>query len=398
MLLRRVTPLAAPLAVRMGAPALSMTFATMPTAKPCPDFSSGPCKKRPGWSTDVYKTAATGRSHRSKIGKAKLLKAIEETRRILGVPADYRIAVVPASDTGAIEMAMWSMLGERPVDMCYWESFGETWLKDVTGQLKLEGVTAFKGEYGSLPDLGKTNKDHDIVFTWNGTTSGVCVPNADWIAADRTGLTFNDATSAVFAMDIDWSKVDVTTYSWQKVLGGEGAHGMLILSPRAVKRLETFSPKNRPLPKIFRMVAKGKFDEELFKGSTINTPSMVCVEDYLDALAWADSVGGLPGLIKRSQANLAAVTKAVDAYPWLNFLAKDPKSRSCTSVCLTVDLEAAKLKKLVGWLETEGIAYDIASYRDAPDGLRIWCGATVETKDVELLMEWLAFAYDKFSK
>jgi len=382
-------------------PAQAGAFApmsTMPAAKPQPEFSSGPCKKRPGWSTDVYKSAPTGRSHRSKIGKAKLQEAIEETRRILNIPADYRIAVVPASDTGAIEMAMWSMLGERPVDMCHWESFGKGWLGDVQSHLKLENVTEFTAGYGELPDLASTNPDHDIVFTWNGTTSGVCVPNADWISDDRTGLTFNDATSAVFAMDIDWSKVDVTTYSWQKVMGGEGAHGMLILSPRAVERLESYTPEGRALPKIFRMTKKGKLDEALFKGATINTPSMICVEDYLDALQWADSVGGLPGLIARSQANLAEVATAVDKYPWLNFLAKDEASRSSTSVCLTVDMEASKLKEMIAWLEAEDVAYDIGAYRDAPDGLRIWCGATVEAEDVALLMEWLAFAYEKFSK
>lgn len=381
-------------------PAQTAAFApmsSMPATKPQPEFSSGPCKKRPGWSTDVYKSAPTGRSHRSKIGKAKLVEAIEETRRILNIPADYRIAVVPASDTGAIEMAMWSMLGERPVDMCHWESFGKGWLGDVQSHLKLDNVTEFTAGYGELPDLAKTNPDHDIVFTWNGTTSGVCVPNADWISDDRTGLTFNDATSAVFAMDIDWSKVDVTTYSWQKVMGGEGAHGMLILSPRAVERLESYTPEGRALPKIFRMTKKGKIDEALFKGATINTPSMICVEDYLDALQWADSIGGLPGLIERSQANLAQVTAAVEKYPWLDFLAKDEASRSSTSVCLTVDMEASKLKEMIAWLEAEDIAYDIGAYRDAPDGLRIWCGATVDKEDVALLMDWLAYAYEKFN-
>mmetsp|Transcript_83453 Transcript_83453/g.235280 ORF Transcript_83453/g.235280 Transcript_83453/m.235280 type:complete len:296 (-) Transcript_83453:252-1139(-) len=295
-------------------------------------------------------------------------------------------------------MAMWSMLGERPVDMCHWESFGKGWLGDVNSHLKLENTSEFTAPYGELPDLTQTNPDHDIVFTWNGTTSGVCVPNADWIPDDRTGLTFNDATSAVFAMDIDWSKVDVTTYSWQKVMGGEGAHGMLILSPRAVERLESYTPEGRALPKIFRMTKKGKLDEALFKGATINTPSMICVEDYLDALQWADSIGGLPGLIARSQANLAEVATAVDKYPWLNFLAKDEASRSSTSVCLTVDMEAGKLKEMIAWLEAEDVAYDIGAYRDAPDGLRIWCGATVDSADVALLMDWLEFAYEKFSK
>mmetsp|Transcript_14911 Transcript_14911/g.27488 ORF Transcript_14911/g.27488 Transcript_14911/m.27488 type:complete len:404 (-) Transcript_14911:203-1414(-) len=383
---------------RAGGAVNLAAFSTMPTAKPSsPEFSSGPCKKRPGWSTDVYKTAPVGRSHRSKIGKAKLAQAIEDTRRILGIPADYRIGIVPASDTGAIEMAMWSMLGPKPVDLCHWESFGKGWLTDVKAHLKLENVNEVTAGYGELPDLSKTNKDHDIVFTWNGTTSGVCVPNADWIAADRTGLTFNDATSAAFAMDIDWSKVDVTTYSWQKVLGGEGAHGMLILSPRAIERLESFSPENRPLPKIFRLMNKGKFDEALFKGSTINTPSMICVEDYLDALGWVESIGGLPALIKRSNANLGEVETAVAKLPWLNFLAKDPASRSSTSVCLTIDgMDGDKVKKMVAWLDSEDVAYDIGAYRDAPDGLRIWCGATVESEDVKILMEWLEFGYNKF--
>jgi phosphoserine aminotransferase len=284
------------------------------------------------------------------------------------------------------------------VDMCHWESFGKGWVGDVTSHLKLRNVTEHTAEYGELPDLSKTNPDHDIVFTWNGTTSGVCVPDANWIAAERKGLTFNDATSAVFAMDIDWPKVDVTTYSWQKVMGGEGAHGMLILSPRAVERIETFSPsESRPLPKIFRMAKKGKIDEALFKGSTINTPSMLCVEDYLDALAWADAEGGVPGLIARSQANLAAVAEAVEKYPWLDFLAKDPATRSSTSVCLTLDMPANKLKAMISWMENESIAYDIGAYRDAPDGLRVWCGATVEAEDVRLLMDWIAYGYGKFN-
>ena len=281
--------------------------------------------------------------------------------------------------------------------MCHWESFGKGWLGDVQSHLGLTDVTEHTAPYGELPDLSKTNSDHDIVFTWNGTTSGVCVPNADWISADRKGLTFNDATSAVFAMDIDWSKVDVTTYSWQKVMGGEGAHGMIILSPRAVERIETFTPsEHRPLPKIFRMAKKGKIDEALFKGSTINTPSMVCVEDYLDALAWAESVGGVQGLIARSQANLTAVAEAVEEHPWLDFLAKDSATRSSTSVCLTLDMPADKLKAMIAWMEDEEIAFDIGAYRDAPDGLRIWCGATVDEADVRLLMKWLAYGYGKF--
>ena len=370
-----------------------------PSVKPAsPNFSSGPCAKRPGWSPAVYAKAPVGRSHRSAIGKARLKEAIEKTRAVLGVPADYRIAVVPASDTGAIEMAMWTMLGERPVDACHWESFGKTWFGDITNQLKLEGVTEFHAPYGELPDLASTNPDHDVVFTFNGTTSGVRVPDLDWISDDRTGLTFNDATSAVFAMDVDWAKVDVTTYSWQKVMGGEGAHGMLILSPRAVARLESWAPKDRPIPKVFQLAKKGKLDEALFTGATINTPSMICVEDYLDALAWAESIGGLEGLKQRSEANLAAVANWVDETPWAHFLAKDPKTRSNTSVCLTLDTDPANVKKMCALLEDEHIAYDIGAYRDAPPGLRIWCGATVETADVEALLPWIEFAYAEVTK
>ena len=378
-----------------SARALSAAAVEEPLAKPdSPNFSSGPCAKRPGWSPAVYGSAPVGRSHRSSIGKARLKEAIEKTRSVLGVPADYRIGVVPASDTGAIEMAMWSMLGERPVDVCHWESFGKTWFGDVTNQLKLADVTEFNAAYGELPDLAATRKDHDVVFTFNGTTSGVRVPDLDWIADDRTGLTFNDATSAVFAMDVDWSKVDVTTYSWQKVMGGEGAHGMLILSPRAVERLESYKP-DRPLPKIFQLAKKGKVDEALFTGATINTPSMICVEDYLDALTWAESIGGLEGLKKRSEANLAAVANWVDATPWAHFLAKDPKTRSNTSVCLTLDTAPDNVKKMTKYLEDAHVAYDIGAYRDAPPGLRIWCGATVETSDVEALLPWIEHAYAK---
>ena len=378
-----------------SARALSAAAVEEPLAKPdSPNFSSGPCAKRPGWSPAVYGSAPVGRSHRSSIGKARLKEAIEKTRSVLGVPADYRIGVVPASDTGAIEMAMWSMLGERPVDVCHWESFGKTWFGDVTNQLKLTDVTEFNAGYGELPDLAATRKDHDVVFTFNGTTSGVRVPDLDWIADDRTGLTFNDATSAVFAMDVDWSKVDVTTYSWQKVMGGEGAHGMLILSPRAVERLESYKP-DRPLPKIFQLAKKGKVDEALFTGATINTPSMICVEDYLDALTWAESIGGLEGLKKRSEANLAAVANWVDATPWAHFLAKDPKTRSNTSVCLTLDTAPDNVKKMTKYLEDAHVAYDIGAYRDAPPGLRIWCGATVETSDVEALLPWIEHAYAK---
>jgi len=365
-----------------------------PAFKPeCPNFSSGPCAKRPGWTPAALAGAATGRSHRSGLGKAKLKAAIEGTKSLLGIPEDYRVAIVPASDTGAIEMAMWSMLGERPVDMCHWESFGKGWHGDVTNQLQLEGVTEFSAPYGELPDLAATNPAHDVVFTFNGTTSGVRVPDLDWIPADRAGLTFNDATSAVFAMEVDWSKVDVTTYSWQKVMGGEGAHGMLILSPRAVERLESFTPANRPLPKIFQMVKKGKIDEALFTGATINTPSMICVEDYLDALAWAEGLGGLPALVKRSQANLKAVEDWVAVTPWAHFLAADPRIRSSTSVCLTLDTDPANVKKMCALLEDMDVAYDIGAYRDAPPGLRIWCGATVETEDVEKLLPWIEYAY-----
>jgi len=292
-------------------------------------------------------------------------------------------------------MAMWSMLGERPVDMCFWESFGKGWFGDAASHLKLEGVREISAGYGELPDFSQVDQSHDVCFTWNGTTSGVCVPNADWISDDRTGLTFNDATSAAFAMNIDWKKVDVTTFSWQKVLGGEGAHGVLILSPRAVERLESYTPEGRPLPKIFRMVKKGKVDGALFTGATINTPSMLCVEDYLDALKWSKSIGGLEGLIAKSQANLAVIEKFVAEESWISFLAKDSATRSSTSVCLELDIDADKVKKLVSMLEAEDVAYDIGAYRDAPAGLRIWCGATVEASDLEALLPWLKWAYNE---
>jgi phosphoserine aminotransferase len=367
-----------------------------PAQKPRhPEFSSGPCKKRPGYDLGALRTDVLGRSHRSKLGKARLRKAIDDTKRILEVPDDYLCAIVPASDTGAYEMAMWNMLGERPVDACYWESFGKGWNDDAIKHLKLKDTTrTFSADYGKLPDFSATNPDHDILFTFNGTTSGVRVPNLDWVRADRKGLTFNDATSAAFAMDIEWPKVDVTTFSWQKVLGGEGAHGVMILSPRAVERLKTFDAK-RALPKIFRMTKKGKdgavdIDRELFEGSTINTPSMLCVEDYLDALNWSDSIGGLKGLIKRSEGNLGVLDRFVGKNDWIHFLAADPAIRSNTSVCLTLDLTKDQVKKFVALLEAEGVAYDIGSYRDAPDGLRIWCGATVEREDLEALMPWLA--------
>lgn len=361
-----------------------------------PEFSSGPCKKRPGYNLAELRTDVLGRSHRSKLGKSRLKKAIEDTKRLLEIPSDYLVGIVSASDTGAYEMAMWNMLGERPVDACYWESFGKGWKDDSIKHLALPNVREFTADYGKLPDLSQTNPDHDILFTYNGTTSGVKVPNLDWITPDRKGLTFNDATSAAFAMSIDWSKVDVTTFSWQKVLGGEGAHGVLILSPRAVERLETFVPKNRPLPKIFRMTKKDKagklkVDTAIFQGDTINTPSMLCVEDYLDALQWAEASGGLNGLIKKSEANLSVLENFVSKNSsWINFLAQDKSIRSNTSVCLVLNqLNKDQIKKFVALLESEGVAYDIGSYRDAPDGLRIWCGATVEQDDLEALLPWL---------
>jgi phosphoserine aminotransferase len=377
--------------------------AMKPGVRPAvPHFSSGPCAKRPGWSLQALTDAALGRSHRAKIGKAKLKRAIDLTREILQVPADYRIGIVPASDTGAVEMALWSLLGARPVTMLAWESFGEGWVTDVEKQLKLKDVTLLKAGYGELPDLSKVNFDSDVVFTWNGTTSGVRVPNGDWIKADRKGLTICDATSAAFAQRLDWPKLDVVTFSWQKVLGGEAAHGMLVLSPRAVERLETYKPA-WPLPKIFRMTKGGKLNEGIFEGETINTPSMLCVEDYLDTLNWAKSVGGLAALIKRADANTKAIADWVARTPWVDFLAADPALRSNTSVCLKVvdaavtrlspDEQAKFAKALSGAVEKEGAGYDLGYYRDAPPGLRIWCGATVETADVEALLPWLDWAF-----
>jgi len=364
-------------------------------------FSSGPCAKRPGWTPDNLKLESLGRSHRSKLGKARLKLAIDKTRAVLKIPADYRIGIMPGSDTGAIEAAMWSMLGARPVDVFAFESFGEDWVTDVTKQLKVDAIV-HKSGYGALPDLSKARKDADIVFTWNGTTSGVKVPNGDWIAADREGLTFCDATSAVFAMPIDWSKIDVLTYSWQKVLGGEGAHGMLILSPRAIERLKTYTPK-WPLPKIFRMAKGGAVTEGIFEGETINTPSMLAVEDYLDALGWAEGLGGVEALYRRSDANLAVLAKWVDKTPWVEFLAADQKIRSNTSVTFSiVDPRVTKLdekgqqefvKKFTGLLEKESAAFDIGGYKAAPPGLRIWCGATVEASDLEKLTPWLDWAF-----
>jgi phosphoserine aminotransferase len=377
----------------------------MPAMRPaCPHFSSGPCAKRPGWSLQALTDAVLGRSHRSKIGKAKLKRAIDLTREVLEIPADHRIGIVPASDTGAVEMALWSLLGARGVTMLAWESFGEGWVTDVQKQLKLKDARILKAGYGELPDLSKVDFSTDVVFTWNGTTSGVRVPNADWIPADRQGLTICDATSACFAQALDFAKLDVVTFSWQKVLGGEGAHGMLVLSPRAVERLKTHVPP-WPLPKVFRLTNNGKLIEGIFEGETINTPSMLCVEDYLDTLLWAKSVGGLNALMARADANTKVIADWVARAPWIDFLAKDPAIRSNTSVCLKVvdpaitalaaDAQAAFVKSLAAALEKEGIAYDIDAYRDAPPGLRIWCGATVEARDVEALTEWLDWAFVK---
>jgi len=377
--------------------------APKPGVRPAiPHFSSGPCAKRPGWSLQALTDAVLGRSHRSKIGKAKLKRAIDLTRELLEAPADYRIGIVPASDTGAVEMALWSLLGSRPVTMLAWESFGEGWVGDVQKELKLKDVTVMKAPYGQLPDLAKVNSNSDVVFTWNGTTSGVRVPNADWIKADRQGLTICDATSAAFAQKLDWGKLDVVTFSWQKALGGEAAHGMIVLSSRAVARLESYTPP-WPLPKIFRMTKGGKLNEEIFEGATINTPSMLCVEDYLDTLNWAKSVGGLNALIGRADANAGAIADWVARTPWIEFLASDPAIRSNTSVCLKVvdpavlklpaDAQAKFVKSIAAALEKEGVAYDIDAYRDAPSGLRIWCGATVERADVEALTAWLDWAY-----
>ena len=379
-----------------------MTMAKPGVRPTIPHFSSGPCAKRPGWSLQALTDAVLGRSHRSKIGKAKLKRAIDLTREVLMAPADYRIGIVPASDTGAVEMALWSMLGARPVTMLAWESFGEGWVTDVVKQLKLKDVTTLKAGYGELPDFSKIDPASDIVFTWNGTTSGVRVPDANWIPADRQGLAICDATSAAFAQPLDWAKLDVVTFSWQKALGGEAAHGMLILSPRAVARLESYKP-DWPLPKIFRMTKGGKLIEGIFEGETINTPSMLCVEDYLDALAWAKSIGGLKELIARADANTKIISDWVARTPWIDFLAKEASIRSNTSVCLkvvdpaitglTADHQAAFAKSIAAALEKEGVAYDVANYRDAPAGLRIWCGATVETRDVEALIPWLDWAY-----
>ncbi|KAB2715727.1 phosphoserine transaminase [Brucella intermedia] len=380
-----------------------MTTIAKPAVRPVnPNFSSGPCAKRPGWSLNALVDAALGRSHRAKIGKTKLKEAIDLTREVLQVPADYRIGIVPASDTGAVEMALWSMLGARGVDMVAWESFGAGWVTDVVKQLKLEDVRTFEAPYGEIVDFSKVDFDRDVVFTWNGTTSGARVPNADFIPADRKGLTFCDATSAAFAQRLDFPKLDVVTFSWQKVLGGEGAHGILILSPRAVERLESYKPA-WPMPKIFRMTKGGKLIEGIFVGETINTPSMLCVEDYLDALKWAKSLGGLDALVARADANFAVLNDFVERTPWIANLAVKPETRSNTSVCLTIvdpevtalsaDQQAAFAKGIVTALDKEGVAYDIGAYRDAPSGLRIWAGATVEASDLEALTHWLDWAF-----
>ncbi len=366
----------------------------MPTVRPNnPNFSSGPCTKRPGWSPAALTDAVVGRSHRSAPGKAKLAEVIERSRSILGIPDDYRLGIVPASDTGAVEIALWSMLGARGVDMLAWESFGAGWVNDMTKQLQLDDVRLCEAEYGLLPDLNQVDCDRDIVFTWNGTTSGVRVPDGDWIADDRGGLTLCDATSAVYAMELPWRKLDVATWSWQKVLGGEAAHGMLALSPRAVERLESYSPP-RPMPKVFRLTKGGKLNEGIFKGATINTPSMLAVEDCLDSLKWAESVGGLSGLIARSKGNLQAIESWVERTDWIRFLAKIPATRSCTSICLELPGDGAEMPaRIAQRLEEEAVAYDIDGYRDAPPSLRIWGGATVETADIEALLPWLDWAH-----
>jgi len=379
-----------------------------PLARPAnPCFSSGPCAKRPGWSLEALQNACLGRSHRSKAGKAKLKEVIDRSRAVLGVPADYRLGIVPGSDTGAVELALWSLLGARGVDLLAWESFGEGWITDAVKQLKLKDVRAIRAVYGERPDLAQVDPARDAVFTWNGTTSGVRVPDGDWIKRDREGLTICDATSAAFAMDLPWDKLDVVTWSWQKVLGGEAAHGMLALSPRAAARAAGYLPP-WPLPKLFRLNAKGKFNEAIFAGETINTPSMLCVEDAIDGLKWAERVGGLEGLIARSEENLAAIAAWVERTPWIDFLASDPRTRSCTSVCLAItddwfrrlgeDAQRAAVKRLEALLEAEGVAHDIAGHRDAPPGLRIWAGATVERGDLEALLPWLDWGYGEIRR
>jgi len=374
-----------------------------PAVKPVnPSFSSGPCAKRPGWTIQALAGALTGRSHRAAQPKARLAEVIERSKAILGMPADWRLGIVPASDTGAVEMALWSLLGARGVEVLAWESFSKDWATDVLKQLRLADARVVDAPYGRLPDLGAVDWSRDVVFVWNGTTSGVRVPDGAWIAPEREGLAICDATSAAFAMELPWDRLDVVTWSWQKVLGGEAAHGMLALSPRAVARLESHTPA-WPLPKIFRMTKGGKLNEGIFRGETINTPSMLAVEDALDGLRWAESVGGLKGLVARSEANLAAIARWVARTPWVDFLAEDPRTRSCTSICLTIvapwfraldkDAQAQAAKKLAALLEKEGVALDIGAYRDAPPGLRIWGGATVETRDIEALLPWLDWAF-----
>jgi phosphoserine aminotransferase len=376
--------------------------ANPPSRKPSnPNFSSGPCAKRPGWTLPALEGAVLGRSHRSRPAKAKLKEAIELTRSVLGIPADYRIGIVPGSDTGAVEMALWGLLGPRGVDVLAWESFGQEWVTDVTSQLKLDDRRVFQAPYGELPDLSQTDPDRDIIFTWNGTTSGVRVPDADWISDTRKGLTICDATSAAFAMKLPWQKLDVTTWSWQKVLGGEGAHGIIVLSPRALTRLVDHTPR-WPMPKVFRMVARGAINEGIFEGETINTPSMLVVEDAIDGLKWAQSIGGLPALVERCEGNLALVTEWQHKSSWCDFLAVQPEIRSCTSICLKIgdpqiayEEQALFVKKMVDLLDRNGVAYDIAAYRSAPPGLRIWAGATVMKDNLSILLEWLDFAYSE---
>ena len=386
----------------------SHLFTMKPAIKPNrPFFSSGPCSKRPGWSLESLGGSLVGRSHRAKPAKARIEEVIEKSTSILGLPEDYVCGIVPASDTGAVEMAMWSLLGERDVEMCAWESFGSGWVTDAIKQLKLKNVTNHEADYGLLPDLTKVNFDNDVVFTYNGTTSGVKIPNLDFIPSDRKGLTICDATSAVFAMDIDFNKCDVVTWSWQKVMGGEGAHGMIVLSPRAIARLESYSPA-WPLPKIFRMTKGGKLIKGIFSGATINTVSMLCVEDAVDGLRWAESIGGLPSLIERSNTNLKAIADWVAKTDWIDFLAENPATISNTSICLKItadwyqalpaEEQAAKAKALVSLLEQEGVGYDFGSYRDAPPGLRIWGGATVDTADIEALLPWLDWAFAEIQK
>jgi phosphoserine aminotransferase len=378
---------------------------TRPTRRPNrPHFSSGPCAKRPGWNTRVLEAALVGRSHRAAPARARIQEVSDRSRAILGLPQDWRLGLVPASDTGAVEMILWSVLGARGVDLLAWESFGSTWVNDAAKQLRLKDHRVIEADYGQLPDLSRVDFARDVVFTWNGTTSGVRVPNGDWIASDREGLTICDATSAAFAMDLAWDKLDVVTWSWQKVLGGEAGHGMLALSPRAVERLESYTPP-WPMPKIFRLTKAGKLNQSIFEGSTINTPSMLCVEDAVDGLVWAESEGGLEGLITRSKANLDVVARWVDESPWVDFLAEEPATRSSTSICLRLVDEwarereakqvAATLKAAANTLDREGIAFDIGSYRDAPTGLRLWGGATVDTSDLEALLPWLDWTWSE---